>query len=297
MRLGTLGLEICEVCSDLGSDEELLIRKTKSLAGLIGKLHTCLAVGLVGAFDLGDSLSDDRLTDDHVGLALGGLGLIKGCEDLVQVMAVDHLDMPAVGGIASADILALADIQHGVEGDVVGIEENDEIIETEVTGKRGGLCRDTFLKTTIAAENDDMVVEDSVLGSVEASGSHLLRHRESHAIGHTLAERTSGRLDSRSLMELRVSGSDAVELTEFLHLIERKVEAGKVQPGVEEHATVTCGEDEPVSVDPARSRGVDLECLTEENSTDVSRTEGKAEMSGLAGSDGVDGESAGIAGG
>jgi len=211
-------------------------------------------------------------------------------------MAVDHLDMPAVGGVAGADILALADIQHGVEGDVVGIEENDEIIETEVTGKRGGLGRDTFLKTSIAAENNNMVVENGVLGSVEASGSHLLGHRKSHAIGHTLAERTGGRLDSGSLMELRVSRSDAVELAEFLHLIERKVEPGKVQPCVEKHAAVTSGEDETVAINPARSRWVDLECLTEENGSDISRAEGKAEMSGLAGSDGVDGESAGIAG-
>jgi hypothetical protein len=142
-----------------------------------------------------------------------------------------------------------------------------------------------------------MVVEDGMLGSIEAGGSHLLGHREADAIGHTLSERASGRLDSGSLMELRVTRCDAVELTEFLHLIERKIEPGKVQPGVEEHAAVTSGEDETITINPARSCGVDLESLPEENGANISRTERKTEMSRLAGGDGVDGESAGIAGG
>ena len=98
-------------------------------------------------------------------------------------------------------------------------------------------------------------------------------------------------------MELRVTRCDAVELAEFLHLIERKIEPGKVQPCVKEHAAVTSGEDETVTINPARSCGVDLESLTEENGANISRTERKTEMSRLAGGDGVDGESAGIAGG
>lgn len=54
-------------------------------------------MGLVGAFNLGDSLSDDRLADDHVGLALGRLGLVEGGEDLLHVVTVDLLNIPAVG--------------------------------------------------------------------------------------------------------------------------------------------------------------------------------------------------------
>ena len=59
---------------------------------------------------------------------------------------------------------------------------------------------------------------------------------------------------------------------------------------------MTSGENETVAVDPARSSGVDLESLTKENGSDISRTKGKTKMSRLAGGDSIDGESAGIAG-
>ena len=63
-------------------------------------------------------------------------------------------------------------------------------------------------------------MEDRVLRSIEAGCGHLLGHCETDTIGHTLAERAGSRLDTGSLMELRVTRSDAVELTEFLNLIE-----------------------------------------------------------------------------
>ena len=135
MGLGTLRLEVREVGGDFGRDVELLLRKTESLAGLIGELHSGLAVSLVRSFDLRNPFSDHCFADDHVRLALGRLGLVEGREDLVHVVSVDHLNMPTVGGITGADILALADIQHRVEGDVIGIKEDDQVVDTKVTGQ------------------------------------------------------------------------------------------------------------------------------------------------------------------
>jgi hypothetical protein len=98
-------------------------------------------------------------------------------------------------------------------------------------------------------------------------------------------------------MELGMSRSDTVELAELLHLIERKVESGKMQPCVEEHAAVTCREDETIAIDPAGSRRIDLEGLTEEDGPDVSRAKWETKVPGLACSDSIDGESPGITGG
>ena len=69
-----------------------------------------------------------------------------------------------------------------------------------------------------------------MLGRVEACCRHLLGHRIPDTIRHTLTERTRGRLDSGSLVELRMPGGDAVKLAEFLHLIEREIKAGKMKP-------------------------------------------------------------------
>ena len=230
MRCGTLRLEFGKVGGDFGGDEELLLGKTESLAGLVGELHARFAVGLVGALDLGDAFADHGAAHDHVRLTLGGLGMVVGGEDGVHVVAVDLLDVPAVGLVAGGHILALADVEHGVEGNVVGVEEEDQVVESEMPCKRGGLAGNTFLKATVSAEDYDMVVEDGVLGCVEAGRRHLLRHGDTDAVGHALAEGAGGCLDPRSLVELGMAGGDAVELTELLELVERKIKAGQVEP-------------------------------------------------------------------
>ena len=151
MGRGALRLEVGKVGGDFGGDEELLLGKTESLAGLVGELHARLAVCLVGALDLRDALADHGAAHDHVRLTLGGLGMVVGGEDGAHVVAVDLLNVPAVGLVAGGHILALAHIEHGVESDVVRVEKEDQVVQTEVTGKRGGLAGNTFLKATISA--------------------------------------------------------------------------------------------------------------------------------------------------
>ena len=176
---------------------------------------------LVRSLNLRDALSDDGFADDEVGLTLGGLGLVEGGENFIEIMTVDHLHMPAVGGITGTDILALAHVEHGVEGDVVGIKENDQVVESEVAGQRGGLGGNTLLQTAVTAKGYDVIVEDGVLRGVETGGSHLLRHGVSDGIGNSLTKGAGGRLDPRSLVELGMAGGNAVELAELLYLIER----------------------------------------------------------------------------
>ena len=60
---------------------------------------------------------------------------------------------------------------------------------------------------------------------------------------------------------------------------------------------MTGGENKSVAVDPAGIGWINLKCLTKENSANISRPEGKTEVSRLAGGDGINGESTGIPGG
>jgi hypothetical protein len=57
---------------------------------------------------------------------------------------------------------------------------------------------------------------------------------------------------------------------------------------------VTSGEDEPITVDPAGVRRVNIQGLTKENSTDVGGTQREAKVTGFACGDSVDGKTAGI---
>jgi hypothetical protein len=59
---------------------------------------------------------------------------------------------------------------------------------------------------------------------------------------------------------------------------------------------VTGGENEAVAVDPAGVGRIDLKSLTEEDCANVSGSERKTKMARLAGGDGVNGQTASIAG-
>src|SRR5688572_12308061 len=96
-----------------------------------------------------------------------------------------------------------------------------------------------------------MVVDDGVAGPVEAGGEGGLGDRHPDAVGKTLSERTGRDLHPRRVSAFRVTRRPGTELAEALDLAERQVVAGEVEQAVEEHRTVTAGEDEPVAIRPA----------------------------------------------
>lgn len=98
-------------------------------------------------------------------------------------------------------------------------------------------------------------------------------------------------------MELRVTRGYGMQNAEVRHVLDRYRVAAEVQPGVDEHGTVTCGQDETVAVQPLRLRRIALEGFTEEDGTDLSRAEGQAEVAGGALVHGVHGETTGFVGG
>ena len=216
-------------------------------AGGVGELRPALAVALRRALHLGDALGDDGPGDDQLRLAgLRPLGLVEGLENGRQVVAVgQRLHVPADGLEARRGVLALRLRRHGVERDVVGVVNEDEVVEALVAGKGHGLHADALLHAAVAREADHVVVEDRVLGRVEAGRGHLAGHGHADGIAHALPQRTGGAFDAGRLAKLGMAGGLAVELAEIFQLLERQVVAAEVQPAVEEHAAVARGEDEP----------------------------------------------------
>src|SRR5690606_36247355 len=112
-------------------------------------------------------------------------------------------------------------------------------------------------------------------------------------------ERTRRRLDSRSgvlarrFSPLRMPRRHAVELTEILDVLQRKIVSRKVQPAVKKHAAVTGGQDKTVAVDPARIVWIVPKSVAVQNRADLGRPQRKAQMAGVARVDGVDGKAAG----
>ena len=292
-----VGRVLGEVVADLGRDEELLLRQPEPGARRRGERHPALAVRLAGARHLGDALADERLRDDELRLAGRGAGLLECLVELLQVLPVHLLDIPAVGLVARPRVLALREQGHRVEGHVVGVVDEDEVVELQVSGQRTRLARDALLQAAVTGETDDFVVENGVRRGVEARGRHLAGHGETHGIGHALAERPGRALDARCFVKLGMARRDAAELAEALHFVQRNAVAGEVQPPVEEHAAVPRGEDEPVAIQPAGLSRVVAKRVAEEHSADLRTAERQAEVTGFAGGYGVNGEPARVAGG
>ena len=299
VRGGLPGLAGGEEGAGLGRDEELLFREAEGLARGVDELHAGFAVALGGALDFGDALADDGLADDQLGLAvLAGAGLFERFGDRGELVALlDGEHFPVGGFVALGGVLVLRLRGQGVEGDVVGVVEHDEVIEAEAAGERGGLLRDAFLEAAVAGETDHQVVEDLVLRGVEVGGGHLGGDGHADDVAGALTEGAGGGFDADGLAELGVTRGLGVELAEILHFLEREVEAGEVQPAVDEHRTVPGREDEAVAVDPGWRGGVVPEEVAVEDGADLGGAEGQAQVAGMAGGHGIHGEAAGFGGG
>ena len=135
-------------------------------------------------------------------------------------MAVDLLDMPSKRLETLRCILALRRISHGVQGDVIGIVNQHEVIELVVAGERRSLGRDALLQAAVPREADNVVVEDRVGSGVEAGRSHFLRYRNADSVGHPLPQRSGGALDPLGFKILRMPRGVGAEHPEVFHLID-----------------------------------------------------------------------------
>ena len=254
-------------------------------------------MGGAGARDLVDALADDRLAHDQRRLAVVRLlGVAVGLGDGLHVVAVDGEDLPALRLEAHLDVLRLRVLGHLVERDAVRVVHEDEVVELLVAREGDRLVGDALLEAAVAAEHDDVVVDDGVLGGVEGRRGELRRRRHADAVADALAERAGGRLDTRGPAELGVAGGLRVLDAEVLDLLHREVVAGHVQPRVEEHGAVARREDEAVTVDPRRVLRVVDHLLAEEDGADLRAAEGKAHVAGLGLGDRVDREATGLVG-
>ena len=282
----------------LGYEEMLIGRKAESGTGRLDEFRAAFAVRFCGSGHFRDAFPDESLGDDHLRLAVVGcLHVGDGFRDQREVMAIDFHCVPALRFEVLLRALALGDVRHRVEGDIVAVIDEDEVVEAVVAGEGDRLFCDTFLEAAVAMEGDDVVVEKGILGGVEFRGGAFPGNGEADGVGNALSERAGGGLDTGSFMEFRVAGGVGVKLPERGDIVLGNGVSREVQPAVEKHRSVTGGEDEAVAVEPARGVGVELHALAEEDGTDFGAAERESEVAGVTGMDGVHGEAAGFVGG
>ena len=153
-----------------------------------------------------------------------------------------------------------------------------------MTGHGSSLAGNTLHSTAVTEEAVCVVVEEVVVGLVEGSSGLSLGNGETNSVGETLTQRTSGDLNTGSVVRLGVTGGLAVKLlklvsfspdgerekgrgtyTEALQVVHGNIIAEKVQQSILQHTTVTVGENETIPVDPVGVLGVEVHELVEEN--------------------------------
>ncbi len=99
-----------------------------------------------------------------------------------------------------------------------------------------------------------------------------------------------GGLDAQVVLHLRVAGGAAAELPEVLDLLDLERVPGQIEQGVQEHRSVTIGQNEAVTVGPERVCGVVLQHFAPEHFGDIGHAHGGTGVPGVGLLDGIHGQ-------
>mmetsp|Transcript_120559 Transcript_120559/g.232660 ORF Transcript_120559/g.232660 Transcript_120559/m.232660 type:complete len:226 (+) Transcript_120559:1203-1880(+) len=222
---------------------EELIRKAKALAGRLLVLYTCLAVCRVCSLNLRHTHTDNSLCNNECRLAiLHGFGLGNGLIDGRQVMPINVENIPAQSLEFLGMVHRLGEISHLVQGDIIGIIDDDEIVKTIMASEGGCFKSHTFLQAAITTQGDNVVIKDLMILGVVLGGCKLGSSSHTHRVANARTERSSGGLDPGCVVlrrrEFRMTRRHGFVTAKLLDLIQRKIVAGQVQPGIDEHGAM-----------------------------------------------------------
>ena len=110
--------------------------------------------------------------DDDRRLAGFGLGSGNRGDDLVVVVPVNLLHMPAGSSKAPFYVLGPGKISLPFDGDAVAVVDIDQVAQFEVTGQSCRLVTDSLLQAAIASQGINIMVDRLEVGGIEAFGRH-----------------------------------------------------------------------------------------------------------------------------
>ena len=183
--------------------------------------------------DFWNPFSDEGVRHDELRTSIVTLlGDDKRISELLHVVTVDLLDIKPVSLETHTGVFALRYLRHRVERDRVRIIDQDQIIESEVTGESARLSSNPFLEAAVASETDDVLVKNAMLIGVKPHGSHFRGHGDADSVAHALAERSRGAFYSRCFHEFRMTRRVAMKLPKPLDLRHGQVVTAHMQPRV-----------------------------------------------------------------
>ena len=210
--------------------------------------------------------------------------------DLRVVVAVDVLHEPAVGLVALADVLREGEVGLAVDGDLVVVVEEDEVVEAEVAGEARRprrRCPPSCRRRSRCRRRAPWRRAPSPL---KRAASILMLAAMPTALEMPCPSGPVVDLDAGREVHLGVSRRLRSPLAEVLELVERQVVAREVQHRVEQHRRVAAREHEAIAVGPVRVGRVVAEVARPDLEGDAGERHRRARVAGVGLLDAVDGE-------
>ena len=225
------------VRDDVVGDEEWLLRRpAKAIFGEADFLVTeRSAVRLGAALQVRAAVRDGGFAGDQVRLSLGRFRRADGGVDGVDVVPIDGLHVPVVGAEAGLYVFGKGDVGGTLDGDAVVVVEVDQAVQSQMSGQRSGLVGKALHHIAIRDNRVDVVIEECVIGAVEARRQVFLRDRHADAVGEALSQRAGRRLDAQIEVAFGMTGRFAIPLPELLEVFDQHGISREVQQAVEQH--------------------------------------------------------------
>ena len=289
-HLVPLGFLLGALGRDLGG---LLIDGGIDIEGLIG-IHAEVFL------ERADIIHTQRLTVRGVLALLGramradlggdddqrGAGILLGRLDRraygVDVLTVGNLlHMPAVGFVALGGIFAQRQLHLALDGDVVGVIEQDQLAQAQRRSQRGGFAGDPLHHAAVAHQRIGVVIDHWEAGAVKLGRQVLFRHRHADSVGNALTQRAGRGLHAHGMAVFGVAGGLGVELTEVLEIIHGQAVAEEMQQAIQHRGSVTGREHEAVAVAPLGIGGIVVHLLGPERVRHGRCTQRRAGVAGI----------------
>ena len=191
-------------------------------------------------------------------------------------------------------------------GNLVIIVNANEIPQLQVTRKTGSFTGNALHGAAITKEAVGMIGEEVVTGLVEDGGSVSLGNGQTNGVAETLAQRAGGDFNTGGVISLGVAGSETVELSEMLQVLDGQFVTEQMKEGILKHASVTVPiqnilvndvigirracvrENKTITIRPVRVTGIEAHELVEENVSGRGQAHRRTGMTGVCVECGID---------
>jgi len=246
---------------------------------------------------VGAAITYDGAYGNQAGLCLHGLRRFDSLADRADVVAIGNADdLPAHGLIALRDVFGEGHGCFAVQCDLIVVIKENQLAQPPVTGERRCLDADAFHEVAIADQRIGAVIDHGIAAAIEIMRQIGFGQRQPDCRCRALSAWAGGGFDADCVAIFRMSGGAAAPLAEVFEVIQRDIETGQMQQGIQQHGSVSGAKDKAVTIGPLGIFGVKAQVVHPQRISHWRRAHRQARMPAVGflhrihrqGADGID---------